>query len=95
LELLAENGAVGLIAFAILCLAIFFRAAVAYFRSQDKLLKALILGLSLALVGILVQYATFSTLYIFHIWFLIGLLAAICNVILNQKSKIEDHKLKN
>jgi TctA family transporter len=90
LELLAENGAVGLIAFIVLCLAILIRSAVAYFRSQDKLLKALILGLSLALVGILVQYATFSTLYIFHIWFLIGLLAAICNVALSQK-----HKLKN
>jgi O-antigen ligase len=90
LELLAENGAVGLIAFVVLCLAILIRSAVAYFRSQDKLLKALILGLSLALVGILVQYATFSTLYIFHIWFLIGLLAAICNVALSQK-----HKLKN
>lgn len=87
LELLAENGAVGLITFIVLCLAIFFRAAVAYFRSQDKLLKVLVLGLSLAFIGILVQYATFSTLYIFHIWFLIGLLAAVCNVILNRNAK--------
>ena len=87
LELMAENGIIGLLAFVVLCLALLIRAIISYWRSKDELLKSLVLGLSLALVGILVQYATFSTLYIFHIWFLIGLLAAVCNVILNRNAQ--------
>ena len=84
LELMAENGIVGLLAFSLLIIALIIRGVAAFFKAKDGFLKALILGLFLALVGILVQYATFSTLYIFHIWFLIGLIGATCNVIFSQ-----------
>jgi len=34
-----------------------------------------------AFVGILVQYQTFSILYIMHIWFVIGMLISVQNLI--------------
>lgn len=87
LELLAENGIVGLASFALLIIVLFIRAIIAFFKTQDKLLKSAIAGLSLALVAILIQYATFSTLYIFHVWFAIGLLAATANLVLNHANE--------
>ena len=86
LELLAENGIVGLASFALLIIVLFIRAIIAFFKTQDKLLKSAILGLSLALVSILIQYATFSTLYIFHVWFAIGLLAATSHIVLGKNN---------
>jgi len=76
MELLAENGAVGLAMFLILLAVVFVRALIAIKKETDQFMKAVLIGLTLALFGILVQYLTFSTLYIFHIWFLIGLVSA-------------------
>jgi hypothetical protein len=41
-------------------------------RTRDPLIKALLVGTLASLGGIWLQYLTFSTLYIMHIWFLIG-----------------------
>jgi O-antigen ligase len=77
MEILAENGIVGLLVFLIILLTVFVRAIKAISKERDEFIKSVLIGLSLALFGILVQYLTFSTLYIFHIWFLIGFLSAV------------------
>jgi len=87
LELLAENGVFGLAAFLIFLAVVYTRAIVAYLRAQDQEMKAFVLALMFALFAILAQYLTFSTLYIIHVWFVIGLLAASSNMILNQNEK--------
>ena len=88
LEILAENGIIGAIVFAAIIFVTFFRLILSYTRIDKGLFKSLILGLSLALIGILAQYATFSTIYIFHIWFLFGLCGAVSNIILDQESRL-------
>lgn len=88
IEVLAETGILGLAAFIILLAGLFFRSIKALLVSKDKYLKAIMAGCLAAFVGILVQYQTFSTLYIMHVWFLFGLMIAVQNIILlpNQKS---------
>lgn len=71
LELLAETGLVGLAAFVVF-LFILFREA-ASVRSGDAA-EAVRVACLAALFGMLAQYQTFSTLYIMHVWFTIGLL---------------------
>jgi O-antigen ligase len=84
LELLAENGVVSFAAFVILIVVLYARAIIAYIRCRDELTKSLILGLMLALFAILIQYLTFSTLYIIHVWFTIALIAAASNIVLSK-----------
>ncbi|MCX6809699.1 MAG: O-antigen ligase family protein [Candidatus Berkelbacteria bacterium] len=86
LEMLAETGIVGFIGFLILFGAVFIRSIIAFFKSKDQLLKTLMLGLILAFLAIMVQYATFSTIYIFHIWFLMGMMGAVSNLTIKQLS---------
>lgn len=87
MEILAENGLVGAITFALLLLAIFWRSLAAFVKARDMFLKSLILAFMFAFLAIMIQYGFFSTLYIFHIWFLIGLIAAVSNLILNKNAK--------
>lgn len=75
IELLAEVGIVGLAAFLIF-LATIFAAARRTEKETAPDLEALKIGTLAALVGMLVQYQTFSTLYVMHFWFTIGLLMA-------------------
>jgi len=81
LELLAENGLVSLGLFALILAVAFYRGTKVFFMSHSPFLRAMELALMLALLGEAVQYATFSTLYIFHFWFLIGLVSATTNLI--------------
>jgi len=85
LELLVEHGILGLLLYIILILVIFARSIKAYIKSKDDLIRALILGLNVALAAILVQYNFFSTLYIMHIWFLIGLIVAMQNLAFKEQ----------
>lgn len=87
LEILAEGGLVAMLAFVILAIAILVRSIAAYFASKEIFTKTVILALLFAFIAILVQYATFSTLYIIHIWFLIGLLGASANIVLNKNEQ--------
>jgi F0F1-type ATP synthase assembly protein I len=64
---------------------IFIRSIKAYIITKDIYLKATILGLNSAFLAILVQYNFFSTLYIMHIWVLIGLIIAVQNIALSSK----------
>jgi len=86
LELLAENGLVSLGLFALMFVVIFYRGTKAFFMSRSPFLRTMVLALMLALLGVAAQYATFSTLYIFHFWFLIGLVAATTSLMSSQKS---------
>lgn len=93
IELLAETGLVGISTYALILLLIIFRTFIALKRAKDPFLKATLFGLSAAFVGVMVQYNFFSTLYIIHIWVLIGLLVAVQNIILtNNKQLTTNHK---
>lgn len=85
-ELLAETGLVGLVTFGLIILMLILRSLIAFKYATDIFLKATLVGLLAALAGVLVQYNFMSTLYIIHIWVLIGLLVAVQNLILGQKS---------
>lgn len=86
LELLAETGALGFGLFIILLIMLAVRTVRAITRAADPFIRALLVGLLAAFVGVIVQYQTFSTLYIMHIWFLFGLMVAAQNVAM-QNSK--------
>ncbi len=82
-EILAENGLVGLLFFLSLIFVLCLRTIKAIVTTRDGQLRAVTVGLFAALIGVIVQYQTFSTLYIMHVWFLIGLLIA-CQTIIFQ-----------
>lgn len=80
LELAAEAGLVGIITFGLIFLIIIVRSFFALKVVKDPFIRATLIGLLAALVGILVQYNFFSTLYIIHIWVVIGLLVGVQNL---------------
>lgn len=82
IEILAETGILGAFAFFIIILVLIIRSIKAIIKTQDKYLKAIMIALLAAFIGVLVQYQTFSTLYIMHVWFLIGLMIAVQNLVL-------------
>lgn len=82
IELLAETGILGLAAFGVVIFSLFIRSWKALRRGTNPELKAILVGLVMALLGIVVQYNTFSVLYIMHIWFTIGMLIAVQNLLL-------------
>jgi len=86
LEILAETGLVGISAFCFIFVVLFYRTWLALKVNKDPFLRATIIGLSAALIGILVQYNFFSTLYIIHIWVLIGLMVGVQNLMLKSQS---------
>jgi O-antigen ligase len=87
LELWAEVGLLGLISFLAMIVIIIIRTIKAVIRSTDPYLKTVLLGMTIAFLGIMAQYQTFSILYILHIWFLVGLIIATQNIIF-KKQKI-------
>jgi len=89
IEILAETGVVGLLLFIIIILAIFVGSVGSYFRTRDPKLKMITFGLLAAFVAIFVQYNFFSTLYIMHIWILIGLMIAMQNIIYNTNKQVK------
>lgn len=89
-ELLAETGILGLLLFAIMIIIIIFRSLKAIMQCEDKFVKAILIGLLVAFLGILVQYNTFSVLYIMHVWVTIGLLIACQNIVFMKKYDQDD-----
>ncbi len=85
LELWAEVGLLGLLSFIAMIVLIVLRTAKALIKSTDPYLKTLLLGLVIAFMGIMAQYQTFSILYILHIWFLVGLIVAVQNLLFAEK----------
>lgn len=73
LELLAETGLLGFLALAAF---LAFALRLGARRLADPDADAVRLATLAAVIGIAVQYQTFSTLYIMHVWFALGLLLA-------------------
>lgn len=82
LELLAETGILGLGAIIILFVLVGIRSLKAYRLAEDPITRAAILGSTAAFVGTLLQYNFFSSLYIIHVWVLLGFMVAAQNVAL-------------
>ena len=80
IEMLVETGYIGLISFVLLLILIIWKSIVVFYRSKSMLVKYITIGFLAAFIGVLVQYNFFSTLYIIHIWVLIGLLLAMQNL---------------
>ena len=84
LEIWAETGILGLLSFLAIIGVLVLRSIKAFGRAEDKFLKTVLIGLFIALFGIIVQYQTFSILYILHVWVLIGLMVAVQNMLLGD-----------
>ncbi|EKD57095.1 MAG: O-antigen polymerase [uncultured bacterium] len=80
IEILTETGVLGLASFIIIFMVLLWRSVLAYYRTNDELIKSIILGLSAALVAVLIQYNFFSTLYIVYFWVLVALIVATQNL---------------
>ncbi len=90
LELMAETGTLGFLSFLVLLVVLFIRTLRASLRSADPFIRSVNIGLLAAFVGVIVQYQTFSILYIMHVWFLFGLMVAAQNLGL----RIENSELR-
>lgn len=73
LELLAETGAIGLLSLISFLMLLLWKSM--KLHSKNDMAKIWRYGIILALAAIALQYQTFSTLYITHVWVIIGLLA--------------------
>ena len=82
LELLAETGIIGFGAILVAWGMLIVRSVRAIRRAPTPLTRALIVGALAAFIGTLVQYQTFSIIYIMHVWVGIGLLIAFQNLAL-------------
>ncbi len=89
IEILAENGIVGLLLYLSLLLILIVRSVRAIKISKNNYIRAVMIALLAVLIGIIVQYQTFSTLYIMHIWFVIGLMIAVQNMIIFNREEID------
>lgn len=76
LELLAEIGIVGFLWWVVLLGAVLWVAGRAIGKAT-ALYRPLLVGLLAAFIGIIVQYCTFSTLYLLQFWMVVGLLIAL------------------
>lgn len=78
LELLAEAGVVGFILFILFAGWTWLLVALGYIKNQftDKNLVYWAPALTVYAVALAIQYQTFSTLYVMHVWVVIGLLMA-------------------
>lgn len=84
LEVLAETGLAGLVPFLLVIGVLVVRSLRALIVVRDPWLRSILLGLFAAFIGVLVQYQTFSTLYIMHVWVLVGLLVAAQNLAMKE-----------
>lgn len=92
-ELLAETGIFGFLSILFALFILLMRSVKALaVSSTHPQLATLHIGLLGALVGIVVQYQTFSVLYIMQIWFCIGLLLVAQNILLSQHAHVVDHQ---
>lgn len=83
IELLAETGVLGLGFYILMVIMLYIRSFKALRKGKNPLLKTILIALLMAFTAVLVQYNTFSVLYIMHIWFTIGLIVSIQNILLD------------
>jgi O-antigen ligase len=87
LEILAETGLIGFLILAAMLGVILSRSVVALRLTDNALVRATLIGATAALIGMLVQYNFFSTLYIIHIWVTIGLLLAVQTIAMTKQQR--------
>jgi O-antigen ligase len=85
IEILVENGLLGFAAITAFVVVLLVRSLKAFRKDRGSTAWYAHLGLFGASVGMLVQYQTFSTLYIMHVWVTIGLLVASQHMLLQGK----------
>jgi len=73
LELLAENGILGFMVMMVFFILLIWYLYKAYKTTSNKLLKVLLQGFILVILGILIQYNTFSIIYLPYVWIVMGL----------------------
>jgi O-antigen ligase len=76
LELLAETGILGFGAMVLFFILLLWFLYKSYRKTGDKLLKILFQGFFLVILGILIQYNTFSIIYLPYVWVIIGVAMA-------------------
>lgn len=84
LEVLAETGLFGFAALAIVFAIVLSRSVIAYIAIDDPLIRSGVAGSTAALIGLLVQYNFFSTLFIVYVWVLLGYVIACQNLALGS-----------
>jgi len=84
-EIAAETGSLGLLAFITFILLLFIRSIKAILKSNG-FQRAFTLGLFSVVLGFVVQYQAFSTLYIMHVWVTLGLLVGLQNLIFSENN---------
>lgn len=86
LEIAAESGIIGLTLFVCFLVMLFVRSVKAIKVTDSAWLRAALVGSLAAFVGVMLQYQTFSILFIMHIWFLFGWLIALQNMAFTKKT---------
>jgi len=86
LEVLAETGLFGFGALLVLLAIVLSRSTIAYKATEDPLIRAGVAGTTSALIGLLVQYNFFSTLFIVYVWVLLGYVVAAQNIALQARN---------
>ena len=87
LEIWAETGILGLFSFLAIIVILVLRSIKAFIMAEDKFLKTVLVGFYIASFGVIIQYQTFSILYILHVWMLIGLMVAVQNLLLEKEAR--------
>lgn len=77
LEVLVEEGFIGLAGFILFVIFILSALLRRLRQNVDPFLSVVIVALFASLCGMMIQYTTFSILYIMHIWFVFGLAAVL------------------
>lgn len=88
LEIAAETGIFGITLFVFFLGMLFVRSVKAITTTQSPWLRAALVGSLAAFVGVILQYQTFSILFIMHIWFLFGWLIALQNLAFNSEAQV-------
>ncbi len=85
LETLVETGLFGLLSLILMAIVLFERTRYALKKvGGDAAARAALVGAAAAVVAIAIQAQSFSALYLLHVWFAIGLLVAVQNIVLLQ-----------
>jgi len=85
LETLVETGILGIAFFILFFGFVLVRSVQAWFVANNDFDRATLAGLTLGVIAILAQYATFSTIYIVYVWVFVALLIANQEKILNKQ----------
>ncbi len=90
IELLAETGVIGTLLFYLIVVVLCVTSLRAVLKARDPYIRTVLLGTLAAFVGVIIQYQTFSTLFVLHIWVLMGFLVALQNIALNPHEKRDE-----